>query len=215
MGLFFVAPLIAHAAKGRREVLGYAGLFLVLFAAAHIPYFPENLRAYEYRMDRAQTQPAHSSIMLVPSSLGLYHPIQVKVLIVLSVGTVYWLFYRRRLSIQETIVLAAFGGYAFSPEISLDRILLITFPILFIIRLTRSRMVVIAVVTLLTGVVTAIAMKGLPFGLDETLYGAASRRLVLGDVGTVQHALWANLFPAVLLIFYYRDKMSEWRRRPQ
>jgi hypothetical protein len=81
--------------------------------------------------------------MLVLSSLGLYHPIQVRVLIVLSVGAVYWLFYRRRITIQETAVLAVFGGYAFSPEISVDRIVLITFPLLLVTRMTRMRKMVI------------------------------------------------------------------------
>jgi hypothetical protein len=57
-------------------------------------------------------------------------------------------------------------------------------------------------VTLITSFAAAIAMKGWPGGpsaLGSSIVAAC------GQAGSVQHALWMNLFPALMAVLMWRD----------
>jgi hypothetical protein len=211
MSWFFIAPVVTFLSRSRREWLLFASVFLLLFALGHIPYFPDNLVAYSYRSARAEASPNHGSIMLVLSHFGWYHAQVAKVMVVLSIVLVHLLFYCHRLSIREAMVLGVFGAYIFSPEGSLDRILLVSFPMFLIIRLSSWRKVALWGVTLLTTLAESLAMKGLPSRLIEVAPSALWIERIAGKDSMARHAVFMNLLPLMVVAYYVQDRI--WNHR--
>ena len=142
MGVFFVIPLIFHVSKSQRDIILYGLLFATLFIASHIPYFPDNLLAYKYREARTLFDPPiHSSITILLSSIGFYTPAIVKLFIPSSLIVVYALYAFKRINIATCIALSIFFAYLPAPEMGFDRIVLISLPLLFIVKLSHSRIV--------------------------------------------------------------------------
>ena len=148
MGVFFVIPLIFHVSKSRKDIVLYGLLFAALFVASHVPYFPDNLVAYKYREARTLFDPPiHSSITILLSSIGLYTPAIVKLFIPSSLIVVYALYALKRINITTCIALSIFFAYLPAPEMGFDRIVLISLPLLFIVKLSPARFVQIWILT--------------------------------------------------------------------
>lgn len=148
MGIFFIIPLIFHVSKSRRDIILYGLLFATLFVASHVPYFPDNLVAYKYREARTLFDPPiHSSITILLSSIGLYTPAIVKLFIPSSLIVMYALYAFKRINIATCIALSIFFAYLPAPEMGFDRIVLISLPLLFIVKLSPARFVKIWTLT--------------------------------------------------------------------
>jgi hypothetical protein len=137
VGGFLIPPLawVTMQSRGRRvailSVLGVA----VLFAASNLPWFPHSLDAYGHRGDRASAPlPGHTSWTILLSSIHLYDPAIVKVVLVGGVLAAYGLLVAGRISATESMVLALIATFIALPDNSIDRIMLLTFLFILIVQ---------------------------------------------------------------------------------
>ena len=201
MGVFFFAPLAFYFAKRRRDLLLYGALFVAIIAISHLPFFPDNLLAYKYREARTLIQPIHASITTFLALAGIYHPVFVRAVIAITVVTTYTLFFLHKIGLKELIVLSIFFTYIGAPEIGADRIVLITMPFMFIVELSRARQAAIWIVTTVAAVAIFVEFLDLP--VDPTVAS-----VLFGKGASLQHVILMNLFPALMVFYYLKDKLT-------
>lgn len=205
VGAFFILPLAVYFARTWRSLALSLGLFALLFALSHVPYWPDNLWVYQSRAHRAGFYPPiHSSPTQILYALGLYTPRLVPVTIFGSLAVLYTLFAFRRISLVETIVLSLFCTNIVAPELPHSRIIMIAFPLLLLIGLSRRRVALLWAATTLAALFVhadlarAFAGRWLP-GLQTAVEFA---------LRPIPNLLLMNLFAGVLLVYYAVDK---WR----
>jgi hypothetical protein len=209
MSGFFLIPfaMYARSRMALRVFLVAFGLFVLAFALNHLPYFPDNLVAYDRRELRTHAPPVHASWTKLLSALGIYTDTYVKLFMYGGLAIVYALFTLRRLDIREAIVLALFFAYFALPDQSFDRILLIALPFLLLIRLTPWRYAALWIIGIFAGAAVHFNLGLTPW---QTHKGASYEvaHWLFGDYGSLQHTLWANS-PLVLLVgLYVFDKWT-------
>ena len=169
--LFFLIPFAAYTFKhrGARFTATAIGLFAAGVVIAEAPYFPTSLRAYSRRSARIDYTPGHSSPTIILDRLGLYDHRMVRPLIVVSLVLVAFAFVRGWIDVSSAIVLSMFASFFFLPDESYDRIALIVLPLIFIIRLTRMRLIWIWLVT----IVSAVALYTVSFTVPSIANASA------------------------------------------
>ncbi len=205
VSVFFALPLLIETAKRvpKRTLLIILGLCALAFAISEIPSFPEDLKAYGRRDARIDLNPPiHASITMLLSKIGIYSPAEVRPFIVVGLLAVYLLWWRGRLSLAETIVLSMLVAQVALPNQAVNRILQIAIPLLFVIRLTAARWIVIWVVSAISGIVLYINTRGSP-GLTK----------VFGVEGNVKHTVIMNVLLVLLLVYFFLDKRAKRRQR--
>ena len=204
----FMAPALAlHGllTKGRRALLPIAA-FLAAVAISNVPWFPHSLDAFEHRQARlAINPPIHASPTILLSRLGLYAPLEAKLLLAAALLAVLWGLAVGWLDVSEAMVLSLFAGYAFLPDEDYNRILLITLPLLLVMRPQAVRWTAIWVVSCFAALGAEIASRGVPHVLSSV---AGPLRDIFGLESTVAHVLWLNLLPALVLGLFVADHLT-------
>jgi hypothetical protein len=126
----------------------------------------------------------------------------------LAVGAVLAAYAARRIGVTQAVVLAQAAAYVFVPDESDNRILLIALPMLYLIRLTPIRLVVL-------WAVSAVATAALVFQLDGVPHGPGALHDLLSSVfgayGSVQHVVVMNLILVAALAWVTVDVRARQR----
>jgi hypothetical protein len=211
LGAFAMPVLALHAWRRRRaDALVPVAACLAVVAASNLLWFPSSLDAFprrDLRLDLAV--PLHASPLLLLSRIGLYAPIEAKLLSVAGFAAVLALFGRRRIDVREAVVLAIAAGYVFLPDDAANRLLLITLALLLLLDLSVRRWLVVWAISCVATLGVVVATKGVPHELAGV---APLLRTIFARESTVRHVLWMNLLPAVVLRWYLRDRRD--RRAP-
>lgn len=204
VSIFFGLPLLIETARRvpRRKLLIIVGVCALAFVATELPLFPDDLKAYSRRDARIDLNPPiHASLTQLLSRIGLYSPVAVRPFIVISLLAIYWLWWRRRLTLPETIVLSVLAGEVALPNQSTDRVLGVAIPLLFVIRLSVARWVVIWVISVLSAIVLYIQTRGSPRLTN-----------LFGVEGDLRHVIAMNVLLVLLFVWFVVDKRAERRR---
>jgi hypothetical protein len=202
----FWAPVLALdtlRARGARYAAVVVGLFLLVFGLSHLPWLPASLDAYDLRSSRTNLDPPLHAALLKPlADVGLYAPWMVKVGTPLALAAVFVAYARRSIGVAAAVVLSQLAAYVFLPDESDNRILLIALPMLYVIRLTPARMVVLWAISLLATAALVFQLDGVPHG-PGALHDAFQR--VLGAYGSTQHVVVMNLILVAVLVWFVLD----------
>jgi len=205
LGAFAAPALALHSFRKRRwwAVASLAAFFVVV-CLSNLPWFPKSLDAFSRRNQLlAINPPSHVSPTLLLARIGIYAPIEAKVLPAAASIVVLWLFFERRIDIREAVVWSVFAGYVFLPDDDFDRLLLITLPFLLLLDLSVARWAIVWVVSSVAALAGDVATRGVPHQLSAV---AATLHSLFAHEGTVRNTLWMNLLPAVVLTFYFVDR---------
>jgi hypothetical protein len=207
LGAFAFPALALHWFRQRRWwALAPVAAFVVVLALSNLPWFPKSLDAFSRRNDLlAFNPPIHVSPTLLLARIGIYAPIEAKLLPALMTIVVLTLFVRRRIDIREAMIWSMFAGYVFLPDTDFDRLLLITLPFLLILDMSIGRWVIVWVVSCVAALAGAVATHGVPSELSAF---AGALRTVFSHEDTVVNLLWMNLLPVLVLGYYFVDRRS-------
>jgi hypothetical protein len=203
-GAFMVPALALHElrARGGRALVAFAASVAAV-AISFLPWFPHSLDAFAHRQARLGIDPPiHASPMLLLSRLGLYAPIEAKLLPACALVAVLAALAARRIDGVQAMALSLLACYAFLPDQDYNRILLITLPLLLIMRPAAVRWAAIWVVSCFAALGAVIASRGVPHALSAI---AGPLRDVFGEDSTVAHVLWMNLLLVLVLVFFALD----------
>ncbi len=204
----FAAPALAIHSFRRRRLWGLvpAGAYIVVFLVSNVPWLPKSLDAFSRRNARlAIDPPIHASPTLLLARLGIYAPIEAKLLSATGIVAVLGFFLARRIDVREAVVWSLFAGYAFLPDDAFDRLLLITLPFFLILDLSVVRWVAVWVVSSVAALAGAVATRGVPRLLSPI---AGLLRTIFSHEATTRHVLWMNLLPLLVLAFYFSDRRA-------
>lgn len=207
----FAAPVLAlysFRRSGRRALLPITTA-IVVFLASNLPWFPRSLDAFSRRDTRlAFNSPIHASPTLLLARLGLYAPVEAKLLTAAGIAAVFAFFAVRWIDVRDAVVWSVLAGYIFLPDDAFNRLLLITLPFMLILEFSAGQWVAVWVVSCIAALAGVVATRGVPHALlpfDGVLRGLFARE------GTVRHVLWMNLLPATVIAFYAANNRA--RRR--
>jgi hypothetical protein len=207
LGAFSTPALALHSFRTRGSwALRPIGFFVAVFLLSNVPWFPHSFNAFARRNARLSINPPiHASPTLVLARLGLYAPIEAKLLTAVAIVVVLALFVVRRIDIREAVVWSIFAGYVFLPDDPFGRLLLITLPFMLIIELSATRWVAIWIVSSVDALAGVVATRGVPHELSAI---AGPLRAIFAHESTVRHVLWMNLLVALVLVFYCLDRRA-------
>jgi len=207
LGSFAVPALALHWYRKRRWwALLPVAAFLVVLVLSNLPWFPKSLDAFSRRDDLlAINPPIHVAPTLLLARLGIYAPIEAKVLPVAATIVVLGLYFAHRIDIREAVVWSLFVGYAFLPDDDFDRLLLITLPFFLILDFSVGRWVAIWIVSSVAALAGDVATRGVPHELSAL---AGALHTLFSHEGTVRNVLWMNLLPALVLAYYFVDRRT-------
>jgi hypothetical protein len=207
LGTFAVPALALHWFRRRRWwTLAPVGAFVVVLVLSNLPWFPASLHAFSRRDDLlAINPPIHVAPTLVLARMGIYAPLEAKLLPVLATLLVLGLYVMRRIDIREAMVWSLFAGYVFLPDDDFDRLLLITLPFLLLLDLSVWRWVAIWIVSSVAALAADVATRGVPHLLSGV---AATLHTLFAHEGTLRNALWLNLVPLLVVAFYAVDRRA-------
>ena len=218
---FFILPLVTWTLRvlPRRKALTLLAGSALFFLIANLPFFPDNLLAYERRSTRTgYDPPIFESVTRLLAAAHLYTPLIPKVLGPLLVVSIWALYETGRLRIPETIALSLFAAYVLLPDQSSDRILLITLPLILVTRTTTARWALFWAVSVFAAVGGYGSLVG---GSDYTNRFPALPGSVLDVVGAsgLHDVITQNLLLALVLVFFLKDRLptfapvAAWRAR--
>jgi MFS family permease len=207
LGAFSIPALALHSLRTRgRWVVWPLGAFVAVFLLSNLPWFPDSLNAFSRRNARLSIDPPiHASPTLILAKLGLYTPVEAKVLTALAIAAVLVLFARRRIDITEAVVWSLFVGYIFLPDNPFGRLLLITLPFMLIAEYSTARWIAIWAVSSVLAVGAAVAARGVPGRLSAI---AEPLLTTFGRESSLRHVLWMSLLPLLVLAFYFADRRT-------
>jgi len=210
-GAFLVPPLVLHGLRTlprRRLALLVAG-FAVVLALAHLPFFPDGLRIYDLRSARTGIDPPiHASPTQLLAAVGLYAPAVARFGIPLCFAAVYLLTLTRRVTPSEGVALSVLAAFLLLPDQAANRILLVSLPLLLVLRATRGRWLALWGASALSAVALYAQVRGVPeLGLPGWAPVADATRALFGPYGSVRHVVWMNLTFALVLGFFVSDKL--------
>lgn len=207
LGAFAFPALALHWFRKRRWwALVPVAAFIVVLALSNLPWFPKSLDAFSRRNDLLGfNPPIHVSPTLLLSRIGIYAPIEAKLLPALMTLAVLALFVKRRIDIREAMIWSMFAGYVFLPDTDFDRLLLITLPFLLILDLSLGRWVLVWVVSCFAALAGVVATHGVPHEFSAL---AGTLRTVFSHEDTGRSLLWMNLLPVLVLGFYFVDRRA-------
>jgi hypothetical protein len=150
LGAFAVSVLTVHSYRTRRwgSLAPLAGLTSALLLSSVVLWFPRSLEVFSRRDARlAINPPIHASPTLVLARLGVYAPIEAKLLTGTAMVLVLGLFLTRRIDVRAGVVWSLMAGYAFLPDDAFNRQLLISLPFLLIVELSLRRWLALWIVS--------------------------------------------------------------------
>jgi hypothetical protein len=209
MSGFFLIPFAMYAGSRMtlRIFLIASALFGLAFALGHLPFFPDDLVAYERREARTHLDPSHASLTQIPYDLGIYDSRFPQVFIYGGLAATYVLFALRHIDIREAIALALLVAFVALPDQGFARILLIALPFLLLIRLTPGRYAALWGVASMAGLAVLFSVGRTPFESTSGVHYEAAHWL-FGDYASLRHVLWANAPLALLVGLYAYDKWT-------
>jgi hypothetical protein len=203
VGTFFALPLLAASLRRVRAqtmAVILAGC-AVLFAVLSSPWFPSNLKAWHRRDVRIDLHPTHAALTQLLAKAHIYTSSLVRPFIIVSIVLIAALFLRRLLTAGEAIVLSVFAAYLPLPDEGVDRILMVTIPLLFVLQLSARRWVALWVVS---------AIESVAFLIQEV--GPSAGQKIIGHYASIGHVLLMN--PIMLLPFAWLV-IDRCRARPE
>jgi hypothetical protein len=207
LGAFALPALALHWFRKRRWwALGPVGAFVVVLALSNLPWFPKSLDAFSRRNDLlAINPPIHASPTILLARIGIYAPVEAKILPIVATIVVLALFVMRRIDVREAMVWSLFAGYVFLPDTDFDRMLLITLPLLLLLEMSLARWVLVWIVSCVAALAGVVATHGVPHELSG-LAGTLNSLFPRG--GTLRYVLWMNLLPLLVLAYYFGDRRA-------
>jgi hypothetical protein len=207
LGAFALPALAVHWFRKRRWwALAPVAAFVALVALSNLPWFPKSLDAFTRRNDLlAINPPIHVSPTILLARIGLYAPVEAKILPIAAALLVLAFFVPGRIDIREAMVWSLFAGYLFLPDTDFDRMLLITLPFMLMLDLSPARWVVVWIVSCVAAVAGLVATHGVPHALSGV---AGALHSVFAASGTVRYVLWLNLLTVVVLAYYFADRRA-------
>jgi hypothetical protein len=207
LGAFAVPALALHWFRRRRWwALLPVAAFVVVLALSNLPWFPKSLDAFSRRNDLlAINPPIHVAPTLLLARIGIYAPIEAKLLPVAATVVALVLYVMRRIDIREAMVWSLFAGYAFLPDTDFDRLLLITLPFLLLLELSIARWALVWIVSSVAALAGEVATKGVPHELSGI---AGTLHSVFSHEGTVRNVLWMNLLTVLVLAYFFVDRRA-------
>ncbi|MHB8490661.1 MAG: hypothetical protein ACYDA6_00385 [Solirubrobacteraceae bacterium] len=201
LGAFAVPAQAVHSwREHRRSAVAPIVVFAGVFVIGSLPWLPQSLDAFTRRDARlALDPPIHASVMIVVSRLGLYSPIEARVLPIIGISAVLALFVARRMDIREAVVWSVFAGYIFLPDDDFGRLLLISLAAMLILHPSRRQWLALWATTCVEALAVLLIQHAEPHSLRGLL---SPLRSLLGSESTLQHALWMNLLPALVVGLY-------------
>jgi hypothetical protein len=173
---------------------------------SNLPWFPRSLDAFSRRDDLLNINPPiHVAPTLLLARIGIYAPVEAKLLPVAAAIVALVLYVMRRIDIREAMVWSLVAGYVFLPDTDFDRLLLITLPFFLMLELSIGRWVLVWIVSSVAALAGGVATHGVPHafsGLAGTLH------TVFSHEGTVRNVLWMNLLPALVVGYYLVDRRA-------
>ena len=141
LGAFAMPVLALHWFRRRRWwALLPVTAFVVVLVLSNLPWFPKSLDAFSRRDDLlAIDPPIHVAPTLLLARIGIYAPIEAKLLPVAATIVALVFYVIRRIDIREAMVWSLLAGYVFLPDTDFDRLLLITLPFFLILDLRCRR----------------------------------------------------------------------------
>lgn len=207
LGAFAMPVLALHWFRRRRWwALLPVTAFVVVLVLSNLPWFPKSLDAFSRRDDLlAIDPPIHVAPTLLLARIGIYAPIEAKLLPVAATIVALVFYVIRRIDIREAMVWSLLAGYVFLPDTDFDRLLLITLPFFLILDLSIGRWLLVWLVSSLSAVAGTVANHGVPRALSGI---AGTLHAVFSHEGTVRNVLWMNLLPALVLAYYLVDRRA-------
>jgi hypothetical protein len=190
VGTFFALPLLAHSLR-RTSVRSMAAILagcLAGFAILSVAWFPSSLKAWHRRDVRIDLHPTHAALTQLLAKVHLYSSSLVRPFIIVAVVIIVVLYLRKVLNVGEAIVLSVFAAYLPLPDEGVDRILMVTIPMLFVLQLSGRRWAVLWAVS---------AVESVAFLIQEL--GPQAGQKIIGHYASIGHVLLMN--PIMLLVF--------------
>jgi hypothetical protein len=207
LGAFALPALALHWFRKRRWwALAPVAAFVVVLAVSNVPWFPKSLDAFSRRNDLlAFNPPIHVTPTILLAKIGLYAPIEAKLLPALTTIVVLAIYAARRIDIREASVWSLFAGYVFLPDTDFDRMLLITLPFLLLLALSVGRWIMVWLVSCVAALAGQVATHGVPHFLSRF---TGTLHSVFPKEGTLLNLLWMNLFTVLVLAYYVLDRRA-------
>jgi hypothetical protein len=203
VGTFFALPLLAHSLRraGVRRMAAVLAGCAAGFAVLSLAWFPSNLKAWHRRDVRINLHPTHAALTQLLAKAHIYSSSLVRPFIVVSILLLTLLYWRNLLTAGEAIALAVFAAYLPLPDEGVDRILMVTIPLLFVLRLSWRRWAWLWAISI---------VESVAFLIQEL--GPSAGQKIIGHYASIGHVLLMNpimLVPFAWLVF------DRWRARPQ
>jgi len=210
-GAFLVPPLLLDGLRtlSRRRLALLAAGFAVLVALAHLPFFPDSLRIYDLRSVRTGIDPPiHASPTQLLAAIGLYTPAVATFGIPLCLLAVYLATLARRLTPAEGVALSVLAAFLLLPDQAANRVLLVSLPLLLLTRSSRGRWLALWGASVLSAAALIVEVRGVPaLGLPGWDALAVAALALFGTYGSLRHVLFMNLTCALVLAFFFADKL--------
>ncbi|MCW3063276.1 MAG: hypothetical protein JWN32_448 [Solirubrobacterales bacterium] len=201
VGTFFALPLLAHSLRrvGVRSLAAIIAACAAGFAVLSLAWFPSSLEAWHRRDVRIDLHPTHAALTQLLAKVHLYSSSLVRPFIVAAIVLIVVLYLRKVLDIGEAIVLAVFAAYLPLPDEGVDRILMVTLPLLFVLNVSGRRWAILWAVS---------AVESVAFLIQEL--GPHAGQKLIGGYASIGHVLLMN--PIMLIVFGWLVA-DRWRGR--
>lgn len=203
VGTFFALPLLAHSLRRvrPRAMLGVLAACAAGFALLSLAWFPSSLKAWHRRDVRIDLHPTHAALTQLLAKAHIYSSSLVRPFIIVAIVGIVVLYLWRKLNVGEAIALSVFVAYLPLPDEGVDRILMVTIPLLLVLNLSARRWAVLWVVS---------AIESVAFLIQEL--GPSAGQKIIGHYASIGHVLLMN--PIMLLPFAWLV-LDRWRTRPE
>ncbi len=200
-GLFFAVPVAWESSRKRiLRFFGYIAVIGGIFFLGHIPWFPDWAVVYRFRSMRF-VEPFHTGIAVLLSHIGLpmvklYHP-----LMILSWGTVTWLYLKGHLDAPSTMVLSVISLLIWAPDMTPQMLFLLTLMALVVVKWdTPLRAISVWIGTSWMTLMTAAAIGGWGQALLVPL------KTISGAYGSISLVVWSHIMLGVSLYWLLQDR---------
>jgi hypothetical protein len=205
LSVFYIVPLLLFVSRDWRDWLKYGALFGGIVALTHLPWFPDWLYVYQFRVGRTAT-PMHTAPAVLLNALGWFDKNALMILLVVSLLAIYALFWFKRIDIFETIALAVMAGILWTPDMDPVHLSIIVLHFLLIVDWSSvARQIIVWSASAWIAAVYAFSTR-----TGFTRYGLPDVRVLVGAYGSVQMIVLSYVLFIAILALYIHDK---WRRR--
>lgn len=205
LSVFYLLPLLWFASQDVRGMIKFGALFGGIVLVLHVPWFPTWSYVYTFRLARVVT-PIHIAPAVLLKALGLFDKTMLTALLAACLAILYWLFWKRRLDIFETIGLSTAAGILWTPDMDPVHLSLVVLGLLLVVDWVRGgRWFVVWVLSFWVAAVYAISTR-----TGWARYGLPDLQRLTGAYGSPQMILWSYTLFVVVFALYLIDK---WRGR--